>query len=147
VLRAALQLLTRGPRDRSGRRTQLPLPPTLPAALGCDAVGVPAEHGFRLMARLPRSGCVFADTDWWWWIVPAGSNHELTWPSPARYISGTAVPAARPRLIHWPEAPTPYTPPIPFYLMVCQLTGTAPAWSPESAVPARRQIARPHSPT
>ncbi|MEV7423514.1 hypothetical protein OG627_04725 [Streptomyces sp. NBC_01429] len=132
--------LSRGLRDHPAAdraelpgRVELPLPPTLPAALGCDAVGVPAEHGFRLMARLPRTGCVFADADWWWWIVPAGSDLDLTWPSPARYITGTAVPAAHPKLIHWPEAHTPYTPPIPFYLMVCQLSGTAPAWARDGA--------------
>lgn len=50
-----------------------------------------------------------------------------------------------PRLIHWPEAPTPYTPPIPFYLMVCQLMGTAPAWTEGAAggpgaVGARRRV-------
>ncbi|MEU3183323.1 hypothetical protein ABZ707_03790 [Streptomyces sp. NPDC006923] len=138
--------LTRGLRTEygaghPGRRIPLPLPPTLPASLGCDAVGVPARHGFRLMARLPRTGCVFADTDWWWWIVPAGSDLDLTWPAPARYIAGTNVPAVRPRLIHWPDAPTPYTPPIPFYLMVCQLAGTAPAWAPHETpgtVPVRQ---------
>ncbi|MFI6698028.1 hypothetical protein ACIBJC_03490 [Streptomyces sp. NPDC050509] len=130
MLRTALQRLARGLRDTTTPRgIELPLPATLPASLGCDAVGVPAEHGFRLMARLPRTGCVFADTDWWWWIVPAGSDLDLTWPSPARYISGTKVPAVHPKLIHWPQAPTPYTPPIPFYLMVCQLSGTAPAWA------------------
>ncbi|MFJ5222521.1 hypothetical protein [Streptomyces sp. NPDC088400] len=146
MLRTALHRLTRTLRDepsgsayasgsptpgsaRPPRRVQLPLPPTLPATLGCDAVGVPAQHGFRLMARLPRTGCVFADADMWWWIVPAGSNLDLTWPSPVRYVAGTTVPATHPRLIHWPEAPTPYTPPIPFYLMVCQLMGTAPAWT------------------
>ncbi|MFE2598594.1 hypothetical protein [Streptomyces sp. NPDC057617] len=136
MLRTALDRLARGlrdGRDMAPRRVELPLPPTLPASLGCDAVGVPAEHGFRLMARLPKKGCVFADADWWWWIVPAGSDLDLSWPSPARYISGTVVPAAHPRLIHWPEEPTPYTPPIPFYLMVCQLTGTAPAWTPRTA--------------
>jgi hypothetical protein len=133
VLRAALGRVSRGLRGAAPGRVQLPLPATLPASLGCDAVGVPARHGFRLMARLPRTGCVFADADWWWWIVPAGSDQELDWPSPARYISGTRVPAAHPRLIHWPEDLTPYTPPIPFYLMVCQLAGTAPAWAGRAA--------------
>ncbi|KIF71266.1 hypothetical protein HY68_25995 [Streptomyces sp. AcH 505] len=133
MLRTALHRFTQGLRAEHAGRVQLPLPATLPASLGCDAVGVPARHGFRLMARLPRSGCVFADADWWWWIVPAGSDLELAWPEPARYVEGTSVPAARPRLIHWPDDPTPYTPPIPFYLMVCQLAGTAPAW--DSQVP------------
>ncbi|MCL7375427.1 hypothetical protein [Streptomyces sp. 35G-GA-8] len=142
MLKTALQRLSRGLRTESSPgHVQLPLPPTLPASLGCDAVGIPAEHGFRLMARLPRKGCIFADADWWWWIVPAGSDLDLTWPSPARYVAGTTVPAAHPRLIHWPEDPTPYTPPIPFYLMVCQLTGTAPSWTPDGTagtVPAQR---------
>ncbi|WTL50557.1 hypothetical protein OG310_05005 [Streptomyces sp. NBC_01497] len=127
---------------RAGGTVRLPLPETLPASLGCDAVGVPARHGFRLMARMPRTGCVFADTDWWWWIVPAGSDLELSWPAPALYVAGISVPAARPRLIHWPDDRTPYTPPIPFYLMVCQLAGTTPAWTDAGAMPVPRGGAR-----
>lgn len=123
--------LTRGRLpDGSRDEVRLPLPPTLAATLGYDAVGVPAQHGFRLMARLPRPGCIFADGDWWWWIVPPGSDHELAWPAPARYAADGYVPCSRPRLIRYPEAATPYTPPIPLYLMVCQLTGTPPAWAP-----------------
>ncbi|MCA1217550.1 hypothetical protein [Streptomyces sp. 8L] len=150
MLRSARAALTRlGRSPRSGGRgsaygdctARLPLPETLPASLGCDAVGVPARHGFRLMARMPRTGCVFADTDWWWWIVPAGSDLELSWPAPARYVAGISVPAVRPRLIHWPDDRTPYTPPIPFYLMVCQLTGAAPAWA-DGPMPAPRGGAR-----
>jgi hypothetical protein len=133
VLSATLHRLTRALRPKYLNQVPLPLPAVLPASLGCDAVGLPAQHGFRLMARLPRAGCVFADADWWWWIVPAGSDLDLSWPSPARYIAGTTVPAVHPRLIHWPEDRTPYTPPIPFYLMVCQLAGTAPAWSPRNS--------------
>jgi hypothetical protein len=139
VLRSALHRFTRITRTTTGGQVRLPLPDTLPAALGCDAVGVPARHGFRLLARLPRTGCVFADTDWWWWIVPSGSDCELAWPTPARYVTGISVPAERPRLVHWPDDRTPYTPPIPFYLMVCQLTGTAPAWVEQpGTVPAHR---------
>lgn len=69
------------------------------------------------------------------------SDLELDWPRPARYVSGTLVPVARPRLIHWPDAPTPYTPPIPFYLMVCQLAGTTPAWEvePRGEIPVRQR--------
>ncbi|GAA4892853.1 hypothetical protein ACFPM3_17005 [Streptomyces coeruleoprunus] len=104
-------------------------PPHLPAALGCDAVGVPARYGFRLLTRLPGNGCVFADSDWWWWLVPAGSDAELRWPLPACYAPDAYVPDRRPRLIHRPGSTSPYTPPIPLYLMVCQLTGVAPAWS------------------
>lgn len=110
-------------------RVRLPVPPGLSTPLGCDAVGLPARHGFRMMAHLSRPGCVFADADWWWWIVPAGSDLGLVWPHPAHYAAGTCVPATRPRLIHWPEGSTPYTPPIPLYLMACRVAGTAPAWS------------------
>jgi hypothetical protein len=139
VLRTTLHRLSRGLLGEGTRTVRLPLPTTLSASLGCDAVGVPARHGFRLMARLPRTGCVFADDDRWWWIVPAGSDFELDWPSPASYVAGTIVPAVRPRLIHWPDDRSPYTPPIPFYLMVCQLAGTAPSWAAEApgTVPAR----------
>ncbi|WP_406398345.1 hypothetical protein OH805_05250 [Streptomyces sp. NBC_00879] len=109
--------------------TRLDLPPTLSAHLGCDAVGFPARHGFRLLGGLPRYGCVFADADWWWWIVPAGSDLELTWPLPSHYARGAYVPAVNPRLIRRPDDTSPYTPPIPLYLMACQLTGTAPRWT------------------
>ncbi|MEE1754007.1 hypothetical protein [Streptomyces sp. SP18CS02] len=108
---------------------RLALPPSLPATLGRDAVGVPARHGLRLMSRLPGNGCVFADTDWWWWIVPAGSDADLRWPLPSCYAVDAQVPGRRPRLIHRPDTTSPYTPPIPLYLMICQLTGVAPAWS------------------
>ncbi|MEU2246518.1 hypothetical protein [Streptomyces sp. NPDC019224] len=110
-------------------RVQLPLPTTLSASLGCDAVGVPARHGFRLMSHLPRTGCVFADAERWWWIVPAGSDLDLDWPEQVAYARGTCVPAVRPRLIHQPDSRTPYTPPIPLFLMVCQVTGVTPSWT------------------
>lgn len=141
MLMRTMRRFARGPRHEGSGVAQLPLPPTLPASLGCDAVGIPARHGFRLMGRLPSTGCVFADQEWWWWIVPAGSDLELDWPLPARYVSGTRVPAQRPRLIHWPDAPTPYTPPIPFYLMVCQLSGTTPTWEaqPQGEIPVRQR--------
>ncbi|MET9512792.1 hypothetical protein ABZX62_30825 [Streptomyces flavidovirens] len=114
---------------RNNGRVSLPVPPGLPTPLGCDAVGLPARHGFRMMAHLSRPGCVFADADWWWWLVPAESDLGLVWPQPARYVPGAYVPATRPRLIHTPEGGAPYTPPIPLYLMVCRVAGTAPAWS------------------
>ncbi|WUW18841.1 hypothetical protein OG707_05260 [Streptomyces sp. NBC_01465] len=112
-------------------RSVLSRDPALWTPLGCDAVGVPEHHGLRLMARLPRPGSVFADTEtgWWWWIVPAGSDRDLRWPEPAHYAPGACVPARRPRLIHWPDAEVPYTPPIPLYLMVCQLAGVLPSWA------------------
>lgn len=139
MLRTMATLLSargqRGPAPRPARysdpdgEVRLTLPPSLPAALGCDAVGVPARYGFRLMSRLPGNGCVFADTDWWWWIVPAGSDADLRWPLPSCYAADAYVPDRRPRLIHRPDTTSPYTPPIPLYLMICQLTGVAPAWT------------------
>ena len=140
MLKGALSQLRglRGPRRRAGTRAgtgriRLPLPPALSASLGCDAVGVPARYGFRLLAHLPRTGCVFADADRWWWIVPAGSDLELHWPEQVSYAAGACVPAVRPRLIHAPDSRTPYTPPIPLFLMVCQVIGVAPSWSPSWA--------------
>lgn len=118
-----------------GSRVQLSLPPSMSATLGCDAVGVPARYGFRLMSHLPRTGCVFADADRWWWIVPAGSDLDLDWPEQVVYARGADVPSVRPRLIHSPDSLTPYTPPIPLFLMVCQVAGVAPTWA-RSAVPA-----------
>lgn len=54
---------------------------------------------------------------------------ELTWPLPSHYARGAYVPAVNPRLIRRPDDTSPYTPPIPLYLMACQLTGTAPLWT------------------
>ncbi|WP_255305869.1 hypothetical protein [Streptomyces sp. Wb2n-11] len=118
-----------GPSRHGDGRVRLPVPPGLSVPLGCDAVGLPARHGFRMMAHLSRPGCVFADTDWWWWVVPAESDDGLLWPQPAQYVPGVYVPATRPRLIHSPEGNSPYTPPIPLYLMACRVADTAPAWS------------------
>ncbi|MFI2369342.1 hypothetical protein [Streptomyces sp. NPDC018833] len=108
--------------------TRLPLPDSPPASLGCDAVGVPARFGFRLLGSVPRNGCVFADDQWWWWIVPAGSDLDLLWPLPAHYARGARVPGNTPRLIRGPHGTSPYTPPLPLYLMACRLTDTAPKW-------------------
>ncbi|MGW8988231.1 MULTISPECIES: hypothetical protein [unclassified Streptomyces] len=133
MLRNALARLRAAHRGRTaeqvgGGRVRLALPASMSATLGCDAVGVPARHGFRLMSHLPRTGCVFADADRWWWIVPAGSDLDLDWPEQVTYARDAAVPGGRPRLIHSPDALTPYTPPIPLFLMVCQVTGVAPSW-------------------
>ncbi|MFV2120181.1 hypothetical protein ACE14D_17765, partial [Streptomyces sp. Act-28] len=55
-------LSPRGPRRHRGTgapweeplgEVRLTPPPHLPATLGCDAVGVPARHGPRLLSRLP----------------------------------------------------------------------------------------------
>lgn len=116
-------------------RARLPLPPELCASLGYDAVGVPARHGFHLMSHLPRTGCVFEAADVWWWIVPAGSDQDLDWPEPVAYAAGGFVPVPRPRLIHGPDSRTPYTPPIPLFLMVCQVAGVTPNWG----APGRRR--------
>ncbi|MGW2013344.1 hypothetical protein [Streptomyces sp. NPDC001927] len=113
----------------TGGSTSLIIPPGFRTTLGCDAVGVPARYGFRILSRLPSKGCVYADTDWWWWLVPAGSDLDLRWPLPSCYASGAEIPDRRPRLIHHPDGTSPYTPPIPLYLLACQLTGTAPSWS------------------
>ncbi|MFG2560379.1 hypothetical protein [Streptomyces sp. NPDC048496] len=146
MLRNAMSHLLGSPLSRESRLSgsggclvQLPLPPALSASLGCDAVGVPAGYGFRLMSHLPRTGCVFADADRWWWIVPAGSDLDLDWPAQVAYAKGAYVPAVRPRLIHAPDSRTPYTPPIPLFLMVCQVTGVTPSWAAAGgshAVPA-----------
>jgi len=125
----AARLARSGRHQDQDRLTLLDLPPRLVATLGCDAVGIPARYGFRLLGRLPRHGCVFADDNWWWWIVPAGSDTELTWPLPSHYARGAYVPAREPHLIRWPDDSSPYTPPIPLYLNACQLTGTAPLWA------------------
>lgn len=136
MLRDALAQLLGARRARPVReagapgRIRLPLPPTLSASLGCDAVGVPARYGFRLMSHLPRAGCVFTDAEQWWWIVPSGSDLDLVWPEQVSYATGAYVPAGRPRLIHAPYSHTPYTPPIPLFLMVCQVTGVVPSWGP-----------------
>ncbi|HEY9375414.1 MAG TPA: hypothetical protein VIU94_44315 [Streptomyces sp.] len=114
---------------RSGGEAQLVVPPGFRAHLGCDAVGVPARHGFRILSRLPAKGCVYADRDWWWWLVPEGSDLDLTWPLPSCYAPGAVIPDRGPRLIHRPDGTSPYTPPIPLYLLACQLTGTAPNWT------------------
>ncbi|MFF9341213.1 MULTISPECIES: hypothetical protein [unclassified Streptomyces] len=108
--------------------TRLAVPVGLNTGLGCDAVGVPARFGFKILSRLPAKGCVYADTDWWWWLVPAGSDLDLVWPLPACYAPGAEIPDRSPRLVHHPDGTSPYTPPIPLYLLTCQLTGIAPAW-------------------
>jgi hypothetical protein len=146
MLRNAMSHLLGSHRSRESRLpgsggdlVQLPLPPALSARLGCDAVGVPAGYGFRLMSHLPRTGCVFADADRWWWIVPAGSDLDLDWPAQVAYAKGAYVPAVRPRLVHAPDSRTPYTPPIPLFLMVCQVMGVTPSWAAAGgshAVPA-----------
>ncbi|MFF1506614.1 hypothetical protein [Streptomyces sp. NPDC058326] len=116
-------------RPRELRATRLAVPVGLHTGLGCDAVGVPARFGFKILSRLPAKGCVYADSDWWWWLVPAGSDHDLTWPLPACYAPGAEIPDRGPRLIHHPDGTSPYTPPIPLYLLICQLTGIAPSWT------------------
>ncbi|GHF89242.1 hypothetical protein GCM10018783_69830 [Streptomyces griseosporeus] len=110
---------------------RLTVPEGMTAPLGCDAVAVPSLLGQQVLPRLPRVGCVYADAAHWWWIVPSDSDYALDWPAPARYAIGAVVPDAPdvPGLIHRPEDTVPYTPPIPLYLALCRLTGTAPTWS------------------
>ncbi|WP_432136046.1 MULTISPECIES: hypothetical protein [unclassified Streptomyces] len=119
------------PEPRGPRR--LTVPEGMTAPLGCDAVGVPAELGPPVLPRLPRVGCVYADETHWWWLVPSDSDYALDWPAPARYVTdgilAESPSTALPGLIHRPDGTVPYTPPIPLYLTLCRLTGTAPAWS------------------
>jgi hypothetical protein len=128
--------LARRSRSRVSVPARLVMPDGMTAPLGCDAVAIPAVYGRRVLDRLPRVGCVFADGSSWWWIVPSDSDVALQWPEPARYTAGALVRDARrpPLLIHRPESSVPYTPPIPLYLALCRLTGATPAWS--SALPA-----------
>ncbi|MFD1659597.1 hypothetical protein ACFSL4_15670 [Streptomyces caeni] len=129
---------------------RLVLPGELTATLGYDAVGIPGDHGERIMNCLPRVGCVFADDLRWWWIVPSGSQIGVTWPPSTSYavdacVGRPVIPAAgvrpadpswngprtgRPALIHRPDGDSPYTPPIPLYFLACRLAGIDPHWSP-----------------
>ncbi|MFR9798641.1 hypothetical protein ACL02U_22500 [Streptomyces sp. MS06] len=117
------------PAARSPQR--LALPEGMTAPLGCDAVVAPARLGPQVLPRLPRVGCVYADETRWWWIVPSDSDYALDWPAPARYATGALLPDLpdTPNLVHRPDDPVPYTPPIPLYLALCRLTGTVPSWS------------------
>lgn len=129
------------PREHPGDPGRLVLPARMTTGLGCDAVGLPREHGQRIMDSLPRVGCVFADDQRWWWIVPSGSHLGVVWPPSIRYVVGAQLadpswtrtrpvpPSARPRLIHSPEGDSPYTPPIPLYVLACRLAGSVPSWS------------------
>lgn len=123
--------LARSRRSAPAAPLKLAIPPGMKTSLGCDAVGVPEVYGRRIMARLPRVGCVYADAGLWWWVVPAGSDIALEWPMPSYYSPGALLPESekQPKLIHLPDSAVPYTPPIPLYLAMCRLTGTAPAWS------------------
>ncbi|MFB0618822.1 hypothetical protein [Streptomyces sp. AGS-58] len=112
-------------------RLQVPDGMTVP--LGCDAVAVPDRLGPLVVPLLPRVGCVYTDGSHWWWIVPSDSDYALPWPYPAHYATGARINGTA-RLIHRPEGTVPYTPPIPLYLALCRVTGTAPDWS--RAVPA-----------
>ncbi|MFJ3929158.1 MULTISPECIES: hypothetical protein [unclassified Streptomyces] len=124
-------------RREEARPIQLDVPVADPGGPGYDAVGLPARYASRLIGRTGGSGCVFADDGWWWWIVPAGSDHGLRWPLPSHYAPGARIPGRRPRLISGADGRSPYTPPIPLYLMTCQLTGSEPHWP--VAAPGLRQ--------
>ncbi|MBA2948264.1 hypothetical protein [Streptomyces himalayensis] len=111
---------------------RLTVPSGMSAPLGCDAVAVPAAYGQQLLARLPRAGCVYGDGAHWWWLVPSDSDVAMEWPAPVQYATGAVMPdmCAEPGLIHRPDGTSVvYTPPIPLYLAVCQVTGARPAWS------------------
>ncbi|MZG13009.1 hypothetical protein GTY44_05815 [Streptomyces sp. SID5914] len=127
----------RPPRRHRPGPAPLSLPAGLRVGLGHDAVGTSASHGERILARLPRAGCVFADEGRWWWIVPSGSDIGVAWPAGTHYVVGDpswtrARPggrAAGPRLVHGPDGDSPYTAPIPLYFLVCRFAGVPPRWS------------------
>ncbi|MGC9436825.1 hypothetical protein [Streptomyces sp. WG5] len=127
----------REPRRHCPGPASLTLPTGLRADLGHDAVSTSQEHGERILAGLPRAGCVFADQGRWWWIVPSGSDIGVTWPHGTHYVVGDpswtrprpAVRPTGPRLVHGPDGNSPYTAPIPLYFLACRLTGVAPHWS------------------
>ncbi|MEU6095582.1 hypothetical protein [Streptomyces sp. NPDC047079] len=127
----SLVRLGRARRTSGASSRTLALPEDMTVPLGCDAVTVPALYGPLLLSRLPSVGCVYADRADWWWIVPSDSDVALAWPVPARYSRGALVPDASDGLglVHRPRGSVPYTPPIPLYLALCQVTGTIPAWS------------------
>jgi hypothetical protein len=117
------------------------LPAGLAADLGYDAVGTPRDHGERILARLPRAGCVYADDLRWWRLVPPGSDIGVVWPPSTGYVTGAHCadpswtrtrprPAPGPlRLVHASGTGSPYTPPIPLYLATCRLAGSLPRWT------------------
>ncbi|GHH75196.1 hypothetical protein GCM10018793_17940 [Streptomyces sulfonofaciens] len=122
-----------------GNRTRLTIPAPLSASLGYDAVGIPAEHGRRIVRCLPAVGCVFAWSGHWWWIVPAGSDIDVSWPRFTRYAVDGCLDAPNPgpapeapRLVHRPRGGSPYTPPIPLYFLTCHIAGVVPSWSLET---------------
>ncbi|GHD97661.1 hypothetical protein GCM10010339_00890 [Streptomyces alanosinicus] len=121
-----VRLQRRRPVPDTPRR--LTLPDGMTASLGWDAVAVPDRLGPLVVPRLPRLGCVYTDGARWWWIVPSDSDYALPWPSPAHYAPGALVNDTA-RLIHRPDGAVPYTPPIPLYLALCRVLGTAPDWS------------------
>ncbi|WP_239149430.1 hypothetical protein [Streptomyces sp. SID12501] len=94
------------------------------------------------MDSLPRVGCVFADDQHRWRIVPSGSHPGVTRRPGTRCVAGAqsadpswtrtrpASPSARPRLIHSPEGDSPYTPPIPLYVLARRPAGSVPSRSP-----------------
>ncbi|MFI7870286.1 hypothetical protein [Streptomyces salinarius] len=131
----------RPPRRPAPGPASLRLPAGVHAGLGHDAVGTSAAHGERILAHLPRAGCVFADGERWWWIVPSGSDIGVVWPFGSHYVVGdpswtrprpVGGPTG-PRLVHGPDGDSPYTAPLPLYFVVCRLAGVPPRWSLASA--------------
>ncbi|MCM1940508.1 hypothetical protein NC239_20105 [Streptomyces sp. G3] len=131
----------RPPRRPAPGPASLRLPAGVHAGLGHDAVGTSAAHGERILAHLPRAGCVFADGERWWRIVPSGSDIGVVWPFGSHYVVGDpswtrprpAGGPAGPRLVHGPGGDSPYTAPLPLYFVVCRLAGVPPRWSLASA--------------
>jgi hypothetical protein len=118
------------------QRIQVPITADFPPGLGCDVVETSAEHGARILACLPASGCVLTNGRRWSWIVPTGSDIDVKWPSTTRYLVDAAVlvsayeprtggPAGH-RLVHLPDRDVPYTHPILLYFAACCIAGVQP---------------------
>ncbi|MDT0309533.1 hypothetical protein RM780_21605 [Streptomyces sp. DSM 44917] len=143
----------------------LTLPASAPSGTAGDAVGIPEDHGRRILGCLPRSGAVFACSALWWWVVPPDSQIGLDWPATARYWPNAVRPGAHtqraphqtpaaPRhhggrgaagdgpaqLVHWPEDAAPFTHPLLLYVAVCRLAGVPPVT--RLAAQTRRQRPR-----
>ncbi|MEE4542449.1 hypothetical protein V2S66_10800 [Streptomyces sp. V4-01] len=119
------------------RRLRVPVPPGFPSGARCDVVETSARHGLRVLGRLPGAGCVLADGDRWYWAVPTGSDVDVAWPQPARYLVDAALlvpsrdlgcgePGDR-EVVHPSGHRAPYTHPILLYFAVCCVAGVRPA--------------------
>jgi hypothetical protein len=121
----------------ASRRLHVPVPPGFPSGTDCDVVETSARYGLRILQRMPRAGCVLALGDRWSWIVPTGSDVDVAWPPPARYLVDAAVlvpsrdvgrgePGGH-EVVHRSGHRAPYTHPILLYFATCCVAGVRPA--------------------